>query len=71
MDDGTCPGYLISLAKVHQAARVVPWYRTGQLEVRLGGCAATPLLCDAIDLLEAEQSAVDAYSLEHPDDGRS
>jgi len=46
-----CPGYLISLPLVAEAARALAWRRDGQLSL-LYDETPTPLLRDAVDVLD-------------------
>jgi len=64
---GICPGYLIALPQVREAAGLAGWWEKGQLRDRIDA-ALSDTLCIAIDVLVAERSAVEVYALEHAND---
>lgn len=62
-EDGTCPGYVISLPQVLAVARLHPWWERGELVTRLGE-QPTTLVMDGLDVLEGSRAAAEAYIME-------
>ena len=67
-ESGICPGYLISIPQVLEAARMHPWWERGLLRDRIGD-APSALLCDCLDVLQAESSSCEARAMERTSEG--
>ena len=57
-----CPGYLIALPQVTEAARAHMWWVKGNLTQRFK--KPTDVLMDAIELISGGSAAVEAYAME-------
>jgi hypothetical protein len=53
-----CPGYLVTMPQVLEAARALAW--KDSLQVRYEGIAPTGLLMDAIDVMQGAMNEVEA-----------
>ena len=58
-----CPGYTISLPQVQQTARALQWAERGLLSEYCGTEDLPQLVFDAVDILNAEISAVERFAL--------
>jgi hypothetical protein len=67
-ESGICPGYLISLPQVLDAARMHPWWERGQLRERIDA-QPSALLCDCLDILQGEMNACEARAMERASEG--
>ena len=68
--DDTCPGYLIGLPQVGEAARLYPWWDKGQLRDACDGEQPTEALRTAINVLHDAIAACDAERVK-PEGGRA
>lgn len=58
-----CPGYLIALPEVLDAARALEWKREGLLRDYFDGDEITPLARDALDIIASEIKSVERHAL--------
>lgn len=63
LDPPECPGRLVALPEVHEAARALAWRDTGQIRDFYDGEPLTEIAKDAIDLVAAEVKAVERHSM--------
>lgn len=57
-----CPGYLIRLPEVVEAARALIWAKRGGVEPLYGRGRLPPGLVDAVDILDSARNEVEARS---------
>lgn len=65
----TCPGYLIRLPQVNEAARARMHWEHGSLEHRYDGQEPTGTLLDCIEILVSQISEVESEALYRAQDG--
>lgn len=58
-----CPGYVVSLPQVQEAALCAAWQDKGSLESRLDGEPVTGLLRECIDEVRGASNAVESHML--------
>jgi len=59
-----CPGYSTSLPEVHEAVRASQWAERGLLREFYQDEELTPLVFDAIDVINSSSGAVESYMME-------